>query len=526
MEEMKIISKKITEIIPYINNAKQHPQEQIDQIKASIKEFGFNDPIAVDQDNVIIEGHGRLKAAEQMGFENIPVIVLKHLTEIQKKQYILFHNKSTMNTGFDIDILKLEMEAIKFEEGDLGLTGFEVDELGGLKIDLEGVIEEEEEEEEDFLEEIPEINKKSYTKPGDIWQLGKHRVLCADCTNEENIKILMNGKRADLVHTDPPYGMKKKEIENDNLNFNDLLEFNKKWIPLSLKYSKEMASWYCWGIDQPLMDIYSNILRPLIDNNEITFRNLITWSKGSAQGINSEEVRMYPTSDEKCLFIMKGTQGFNTNSDNYYEGWEPIRSYLEDEKKKLKLTYGEIAEVLGISKRMVSHWMTTSQFEFIGEKYYLKLQKEYGGFKKDYKAFSKEYETIKKQYEKIKKEYYDNRAYFDNTHDNMTNVWTFQRMGEEERQETGHPTPKPILLCSRVIKSSSREGEIVLDQFGGSGSTLIAAEILGRTAYLCELEPNYIDVIIKRYRNLDKTDIKLIRDGKTYKWKDLKNNFE
>lgn len=293
------------------------------------------------------------------------------------------------------------------------------------------------------------------------------------------------------MFTDPPYGMKKEGegVINDNLNFDDLLEFNKKWIPLSFSHLKDNGSWYCWGIDEPLMDIYSNILKPLIKNQKATFRNLITWDKGSAQGQLDEGHRMYPTADEKCLFIMCGVQGFNTNSDNYFEGWEPVRQYLIGEAKKVGLTPQKLKEICGVG--MYSHWFTKSQWELITEDHYIELQ-EY--FKKEY---------FKKEYDELKKEYDSTRAYFDNTHDNMNSVWHFSRTSSQERELTGgHATPKPIALCSRAIKSSCQKDGVVLDLFGGSGSTLIACEQLGRKCRMMEFDRHWVDVIIDRWQTL------------------------
>lgn len=284
-------------------------------------------------------------------------------------------------------------------------------------------------------------------------------------------------------------GKQSEGILNDNLNFDDLLEFNKKWIPLTFKALKENGSWYCWGIDEPLMDIYHEIIKPMIKAQKATFRNLLTWDKGNAQGQMSSSFRMFVPADEKCLFVMCGVQGFNNNSDNYFKGWEPIRSYLENEAKKVGLTPSNLKEICGVG--MYSHWFGKSQWELLTEEHYLKLQKHYEG-----KAFKREYDDLKR-------EYYSTRAYFDNTHDNMNNVWHFEKTSQQERELTGgHATPKPIALCARAIKSSSRENEIVLDVFGGSGSTLIACEQLNRTCYMMELDPRYCDVIIKRWETL------------------------
>lgn len=309
--------------------------------------------------------------------------------------------------------------------------------------------------------------------------------------------------KADMVFTDPPYGMKKENdgVANDNLNYDDLLEFNKKWIPLTFEALKENGSWYCWGIDEPLMDIYSNILKPMQKQNKITFRNLITWKKENDNptmifnGACSSNNRSYYT-NEKCLFVMAGVQGFNNNSDNYFEGWEPIRSYLENEAKKVGLTAKKLQEICGVG--MYAHWFTKSQFTLIPKEHYLKLQEYYKG-----KAFTKPYDnanSIQKEYLNLKDEYYKTRAYFDGTKHQCIDVWVNDVTSQKERELTGgHATPKPIAICSRAIETSSLENQIVLDVFGGSGSTLIACEQLNRKAYLMELEPKWVDVIINRW---------------------------
>lgn len=191
---------------------------------------------------------------------------------------------------------------------------------------------------------------------------------------------------------------------------------------------------------------------------------------------------------------MRGVQGFNCNQDNYFDRWEPIRSYCEAEIKKIGESDKKIAVGIGYKDaRTVNHWYSESQWEFINSDNVEKVKKY---------AKSKNIDVFL-EYEKIKKEWYQTRAYFDNTHDNMNNVWHFDRTSKQEREGTGdHATPKPIALCARAIKSSSRPGEIVLDFFGGSGSTLIACEQTGRRCYMCELEPCYIDVIIQRWETL------------------------
>ena len=308
----------------------------------------------------------------------------------------------------------------------------------------------------------------------------------------------MNGEKADLGHNDPPYGMKKENegVLNDNLNFDNLLQFNKDWISLQFTHLKDNGSWYCWGIDEPLMDIYSHILKPYIKQQKATFRNLITWDKGNGQGQNSENTRSYAIADEKCLFAMMGVQGFNNNQDNYFEKWEPIRIYLEQEIKKLNESDGKIATALGYKDgRTVNHWWSKSQWNFPTKENYEALR-EYSKTKK--------YDAFKKEYEELKKEYYITRAYFNNTHDNFNNVWKFERH-LRQGDEGGHATPKPIPLCERVIKSSCPEKGLVIDFFLGSGSTMVAAHQLKRRCYGLELEPKYVEVIIDRMRKLDST---------------------
>jgi hypothetical protein len=293
-------------------------------------------------------------------------------------------------------------------------------------------------------------------------------------------------------------------VANDNLYADKLLDFNRKWIPLSFKHLSSVGSWYCWGIDEPLMDIYAHIIKPMVKRNEATFRNLLTWDKGSGQGQNSEDFRMYPIADEKCLFVMAGVQGFNTNADNYFEGWESIRDYLLKSRLAMGWDVPTMKRIVGHSDLYRDHWTSKSQFNMPTREVYDALKNEAErqrcerGIDND--AFKREYDDIKREYDDIKREYYATRAYFDNTHDNQNNVWHFARTSAAEREGTGgHATPKPIALCARAIKSSSRIDETVLDLFGGSGSTLIACEQLGRKARLMELDPKYCDVIIARW---------------------------
>ena len=482
MDKLKIEYVDIDSIKPYENNAKTHPKEQIEQIKKSIEQFGMDDPIGIWKDE-IVEGHGRLIACKELGYTEVPIIRLDHLTDEERKAYTLVHNKLTMNSDFDMDILNYELMN-SFDTIDMNDFGFDID----ISID--------EEEKQIIEDEIPEVPEEPKAKLGDIYQLGNHRLMCGDSTSKEDVNKLMNGIKADMVFTDPPYGMKKENdgVANDNLNYDDLLEFNKKWIPITFNNLKDNGSWYCWGIDEPLMDIYSNILKPMAKQNKITFRNLITWDKGNGQGQLSSEFRMYPIADEKCLFVQVGIQCLTLNADQYWEEYEPIRKYLYDERIKCGWDIPTMKTVAGHSDKSRDHWTGKSQWNLPTQDVYIKFQnwaKEH-----NIEAFNKEYEELRAEYEEL-------RAYFDNTHDNMNNVWHFNKTSGEERESAGgHATPKPIALCTRAIKSSSRENENVLDVFGGSGSTLIACEQNNRNCYVMELEPKWVDVIIQRWENL------------------------
>ena len=483
---------------PYERNAKKHGPGQVEKLKASILEFGFLTPCLIDSDYNLIAGHGRVMAAKELGIPSVPCVFIEGLTEEQRRAYILADNRLS-------ELGEWDMELVMGELAELDELGFDT-ELTGFDFQVEPEITDDE-------DDVPEPPAEPKAKLGDLYQLGRHRLICGDSTDVNVIDRLMDGVKADMVFTDPPYGMKKESegVLNDNLNYDDLLDFNRQWIPLTFGALKDNGSWYCWGIDEPLMDIYSNILKPMAKENKITFRNLITWDKGNGQGQLSEDFRMYPIADEKCLFVMMGKWaergfGLSQNVDNYFDGFEKVRTFLVEQKGEL--TIHQIKDILGHSDKSRDHWFTKSQWELINQNNYNRL-KEYckakgiDAFRADYNDVLYLYEEQRRIYNGEQEIEKSKRPYFDNTHDNMNNVWHFDKTSQEERKNTGgHATPKPIALCSRAIKSSSREGEIVLDVFGGSGSTLIACEQLNRKCYMCELDPRYIDVIIERWENL------------------------
>ena len=195
-EKLEIID--ISKLIPYVNNARTHSDEQIKKIQASLREFGFVNPVLIDKNYGIIAGHGRVEAAKREGLTQVPCVWVDHLTEAQKKAYILADNRLALDAGWDIDVLKVELEELKEINFDIDLTGFNSDELSDIfgEEELEAV-------EDDYEVELPEEPK---TKLGDIYQLGRHRLMCGDSTDKATVEKLMNGVKADMVFTDPPYG--------------------------------------------------------------------------------------------------------------------------------------------------------------------------------------------------------------------------------------------------------------------------------------------------------------------------------
>ena len=503
---------KLSTIKTNPNNPRIIKDEKFNKLVKSINDFPKMmelRPMVINKDNIVLGGNMRLKALKELGYKEVPDEWVKRaedLTEDEQRQFIIKDN-----VGFgdhDWEMLATEWDAEELEDWGLDMPA----DWGEEEVEVL------EAEEDDFDATPPEEPK---TVLGDLYEIGEHRLLCGDSTCSDTVEKLMDGQKADMAHNDPPYGMKKENegVLNDNLNYSDLLDFNKEWIALQFSHLKENGSWYCWGIDEPLMDIYSEILKPYAKEQKATFRNLITWDKGSGQGQNSKDFRMYPIADEKCLFVMCGVQGFNNNADNYFEDFEPIRlairSIFESIKTTTKYTSLElIGEKMGVSGRMIGHWVSKSQWEFISDD---RIEQVCNLFSIN----KKEFEKIKKEFEKIKKEYYSTRAYFNNTHDNQNNVWHFERTSNKERESTGgHATPKPIPLCERAIKSSCPDNGLVLDFFLGSGSTMVASHQLKRKCYGMELDPKYCDVIVKRMITLDPTlTIKLNGVDVTNDWK-------
>jgi DNA modification methylase len=491
---MNPITVKISEVKSNPNNPRIIKDDKFQKLVKSIKEFPemLNiRPIVVNADMVVLGGNMRLKACKEAGLKEVAIIKAEELTEDQQKQFII---KDNVGFGeWDWEDLANNWDAEQLTDWGLDIPDFKPEVL--------------EAEEDEF--DVPDGGIETDIVLGDLFEIGEHRLLCGDSTDSDQVAKLMNGQKADMAHNDPPYGMKKENegVLNDNLNYDDLLDFNREWIALQFMHLKENGSWYCWGIDEPLMDIYSGILKPYIKEQKATFRNLLTWDKGHGQSQNSDQTRSYATADEKCLFVMLGVQGFNNNADNYFQGFESIREYLVSQRNKIGWNTEKIIQITG--KTSASHYFAKSQWAFPTEEHYNAIRNAANG-----DAFHKEYDALKKEYDALKKEYYSTRAYFNNVHDNMNNVWHFSRH-QKDGSEGGHATPKPIPLCERAILSSCPDDGSVLDFFLGSGSTMVASHQLKRKCYGMELDPKYCQVIVDRMMKLDPT-LEVKRNGIKY----------
>jgi DNA modification methylase len=482
-----IIYKDINSLISAEYNPRQLNKEQYNNIKDSLKRFGFVDPVIInknkDRKNIIIGGHQRVKVAKDLKINKVPCVELD-LDIDKEKELNIRLNKNVGEWDFDIlaDLFNID-ELIEWGFKEEELVGFDIEE------EKEGLT-----DDDDIPEDVEPV-----CKLGDIWQLGNHRLLCGDSTKKENIDILLDGNKAELLHADPPYGMgKEKEgVLNDNLYKEKLDTFQMEWYKSFRSYLTDNASVYIWGNAENLWRLWYNA--SLKDYERLTFRNEIVWDKGHGLGMSSEKHRQYPTTSERCLFFMLGEQGFNNNSDNYWAGWDYIVHYLKEEKEKSKLSIKDFKKIAGHSINSGCHWFDKSQWSIPTKETYESWQNYCNENRID--AFKKEYDDLKKEYD-------DTRAYFNNLHDNMTDVWKYNRVSGEER--FGHATPKPVEMMERIIKSSSKKK--VIEPFLGSGSTLIACEKTNRTCYGMELDEKYCDVIINRWEQFTGNKAELINE--------------
>lgn len=399
----------IDKLIPYANNARTHSDEQVAQIAASIREFGFNNPVLIAEDDTIIAGHGRVMAARKLNLSEVPCLRLSHLTETQRKAYILADNKLALNAGWENNLLSLELTELADSGFDITLTGFTQEEMDALKpIEVtEGLTDE---------DATPEVPEEPVTRLGDVWLLGKHRLMCGDSTSIEQAEKLMDGVKVDMVFTDPPYnvayegrGEKNKlgKIKNDDMSDESFEQF-----------CRDVFATY-HAVMKPLACIY------------VCHPDSQTGPKLAFEKTFGELFKKSST-----LIWVKQSAGM---------GWQDYRAQHEP------ILYG---------------W------------------KE-GGSGKHF--------------------YCGDRS--------KTTVW---KIGRDAQASYVHPTQKPVALPEEAIKNSSKGEDVVLDLFGGSGSTLIACEKTGRINRSMELDPKYCDVIVKRWQDFTGKKATLESDGREF----------
>jgi DNA modification methylase len=295
---MEITQRKTADLIPYVNNARTHSEQQVLQIAASIKEFGFNSPVLVDGENGIIAGHGRVLAAKKLNLDEVPTIELKHLTKTQKKAYILADNRLALNSGWDNDLLALELGELSDDGFDLDLLGFDDTELSLLDEPetTEGLTDE---------DSVPDVPEEPITKLGDVWLCGNHRVMCGDSTSIDAVDKLMDGKKADMVFTDPPYNVgfngrsgKHDVIINDAMSENDFESFISNVCNIIITINPSVyyiwCNWKFYGILQ----------------GKLEYKTCIVWAK-NVFGLG----RGYRHQHEFCLFNGKVDEVIKNESD-------------------------------------------------------------------------------------------------------------------------------------------------------------------------------------------------------------------
>ena len=458
-------------------NWRRHPPSQEAALRGVLEDIGFADAVIAretDDGLELIDGHLR---QEVMGDQVVPVLIVD-VTEEEADKMLLTYDPLAMMAHADQDQLLHLLRDTQFESQAVNDMLEAV--ANGERLPMPDLTEPVEDPGPQ-IDRADELREKWQTERGQVWEVGRHRLMCGDSTDAHDWRLLCGDNRAVLCHADPPYGM-NKDMENDNLHASNLDAFQMRWWLALRPVLEDNASVYIWGNPEDLWRLW--FIGGLKDAERMTIRNEIVWDKGGGgQGVGSAGYRCYFPS-ERCLFFMIGEQGFNENADNYWEGWEPIRLYLEQERLRMGWDVPTMKRIVGHSDLSRDHWTSKSQWEFPTREVYEALQQ---GAKA---------QGFKREYDDLKQEFYATRASFDNTHDNMTDVWRFQRVGGDDRWE--HETPKPVEMVQRVVKSSAPKGKAILDPFLGSGTTMVAAEQLGRICYGMEIEPKYVAVTLER----------------------------
>lgn len=409
----------VNKLVPYERNAKTHSAEQVEKIKASIEEFGFVSPILIDGEFNIIAGHGRVLAAKELGMDKVPAVFVEGLTEAQRRAYIIADNKLTELGGWDMEMVRAELQELDGEGFDTDITGFELEAITVT----EDMGSDYEEVPGDDYEEVP-----ARVRRGEIWQLGEHRLMCGDSTNRDDVIALMGGATADLLVTDPPYNValgvgdtpeiaKKRlrrmdglQIENDAMENREFEDFLFAAFGNAGEVMRPGAAYYCWYASTSQKSFQSALERSGMPPHQI-----LIWVKSS---------------------LVLGRQDYQWRHEPCFYGWK------------------EGAGHYFIDARTLTTVMDPTE------------------------------DMTKEQLLQIVKD--------------LTSITTTIYEDKPVRSEE-HPTMKPLGLFKKLIRNSSRKRENVLDIFCGSGTTILAAEEMGRRAFGMELDPHFCDVIIERW---------------------------
>ncbi len=383
VSEMNLVD--IDKLIPYVNNARTHSKEQINKLRASIREFGFINPVIIDRDYNVIAGHGRIMAAKAENITEVPCVFVDYLNDAQKKAYILADNRMALDADWDEELLKVEIESLQGADFDLNLTGFDEAEL----MDIFGDDNQSRAKDDDF-DLTAALEKASFVEKGDVWTVGRHRLMCGDATSSEDVSTLMGNTKANLILTDPPYGVSFKSssgliIQNDSMKNEEFYNFL-------------LASFKC--------------MAEHLENG------------GSAYVFHAD------------------TEGLNFRKAFIDAGFHLAGCCI----------WVKDSRVLGRSDYQWQHEPVLYGFVQNG-----------------------------------KHKWYSDRK--------QTTIWNF----DKPKRNENHPTSKPLDLLSYPIGNSTQENGVVIDTFGGSGSTMMACEQMNRICYMMELDEKYASVILRRY---------------------------
>jgi len=455
---VKIEFRPVAELVPYAGNARTHPDWQIAQIAASIEEFGFTNPVLIGPDNVVIAGHGRLKAAERLGLEKVPVIVLGHLTERQRRALVIADNKIAENAGWDEELLARELAALQEDGFDLELLGFSDTELEDL---LGGLEDPGELPSLGDPDNVPEAPRKPVSERGMVWLLGDHRVMCGDSTSREDMQKLCAGELVDACWTDPPYNVdiggknemldradkgnrgKTGAIANDRMETGEFRRFLVTAFSVAADVMKKGAPIYVAHADTEGLNF-----RAAFRDAGFKLSGCLIWVKPS---------------------LVIGRSDYQWRHEPILYGWKPGAPH--------KWYGGRTRTTVSEEQRPPVRFMPdgTVQVDVAGQ-------------------------VLVISGDKLSVETYDQ---------------TVLRYDRPARNPD-HPTMKPVGLIQQMLENSTKRGDLVLDPFGGSGSTLIACHALGRKARLMELEPKFCDVIVRRWQEYTGQEARLEGDGRTF----------